>query len=297
MKLIRLLVIISVFYIFLYQVLLSLSLWFSFSVGLLEIVPGPKYASLMAVLLTIAGSIGIARSKGRRTHFWTKGWEEIIGYVGISLYLGLHLAASYIYINWLMAAAVILYFLPDGIDFLFSSTSRELNIQNSIAEIFKPELFSTGMVAIALIIGGTLLYTADQSLRSAHAITITHPRVTRIEPKLASTFDLILVGGTGFGVIVNDKYKVYGEKSGQLEVVEWAPERVIFRLNTLGDPGNIKISREAFFQGKYQIFESDNFNVEFYPMGNADDTIQRRWREQYRMLSKEYRDLINKYPM
>lgn len=298
MRLIKLAVLLTVFFIIVFGLVQTLMPFFSDLASLLNFLPKVKLAVLLLVILVISGSL-FQGSRGKRTAFWQNGWEEAIGYIGISLYLGSYLSANYIYVNGIIAFLVILFFIPDGISFVFSRTPREATTKStpSLPKRQLPGQFLPALVALLLVVAGMALYQIDEKKRFEYEVSLTHPLITAVEPKLVTTFDLIMIKGTGFGEKVNDRYRVFGEKSGNFEVVDWNPNRVVFRLSTSLDPGGIRLAREAYFQNKYQEFESNPVVLDFYNVGEKGGEISRRWSEQYKSLSTEYLELMNKFPM
>lgn len=285
MKLLRILIISLVAYIFLYGVIRMVIAWFP--VGFLsDFIPKPKLAVLMAVLFSIVASLSVKRKEKFR--FWKDGWEVMAGYIGISLFVGFYLSASYIHINGIIASLVVLLFLPGAIGFFFDHKGKEVLFWKSPLML---------VITAVFIIGGTFFYQNDEAIRSQDTYTVTHPHIISVEPKMVSNFDWIIIKGTGFGERINDKFKVVGEASGPLDVADWGSERIVIKLNTTNDPGEIKVVREAYYQKGYQVFESNPIKLDFYKLGESTPEQQKRYFEQLNNMSDEAKKIygINPY--
>jgi hypothetical protein len=271
--------------------------------------PEFKLILLWTVCLWITCSV-VSVLGNRFIPLWRLSKEDLVGCFVISLYISLYFEKNYVGFPLIGGAIILLLLFPNALDFFSGSYKVRLSnplagvpsIGESLAMPFNRYISVMGVTVsillLLIMLAGTFSwYQFDKSLRHAHEMEYTHPRVASVEPTLVAPYDLVLVRGSGFGERVNTLYRVHGQDGSDQQVLEWDEHHIVFRVGSTVEPGAFVVARESYIEGHYRILESNQFSLDFYLPGKMTPQQQDRWFQQTRNLSEEYRQLSLQFPL
>lgn len=259
---------------------------------IVSMAPESEFVFFSLLMVSIIGSLAWFFWCSRQLRPWKGGVVGLFGYLVWAAALGRYVSYLFFgqagvasYLCWGALAWVFLFFLPVVVDLLVeggrigSGIGRKTSVGGLILAI-----------AVLVIVYGIVGQIQFRE-READTYAYTHPVITSFEPHMVTTWNKIIIRGSGFGTRINNDYRVEYGNGEQLLVDYWSDNEIIIELSVVRDPLEIRVVRPSDYKGKVEDRASNPIKLEFYEVGEATPEQQKQYFDQLNSMSDEAKKL------